>query len=71
MLRCLQNATVGTDNCYWCCVYCNENQTCEYACEGLECWENEKTIASQCIFAYEEDENIEGMIQKELDNTHI
>ena len=55
MLRCLMNATADTDNCYWCCMYCDKKETCEYACEGLECWKDEKTIAGQCSFAYEEE----------------
>ncbi len=50
MLRCLIDMSIPENNkCAKCCIYCNEKETCEYRCAGIDKWKTECDIAKNCI----------------------
>lgn len=50
MLNCLMDVLVPEDSkCAKCCIYCDEKDSCEYRCVGLEEWKTEAEIAKNCI----------------------
>ena len=50
MLKCLIDISISEDSkCSKCCFYCDEKDSCEYKCAGLEEWETEEEIENNCI----------------------
>ncbi len=50
MLRCLIDISVPeNDKCKKCCICCNEKETCENRCIGIDEWKTESNIAENCI----------------------
>lgn len=48
MLKCLIDISVPKDSkCSKCCFYCDEKDTCECRCVGLEEWKTEEEIARE------------------------
>ena len=49
MLRCLIDASIPEDDkCSKCCFYCDEKDSCEHRCVGLEEWKTEEEIENNC-----------------------
>lgn len=50
MLRCLIDISVPENSkCAKCCIYCNEKETCENRCIGIDEWKTESNISENCI----------------------
>ena len=57
MLNCLYDVSVPEDSkCSKCCLYCDEKDSCEYRCIGLEEWKTEEEIINNCIECEDETE---------------
>lgn len=49
MLRCLIDVSIPEDDkCSKCCFYCDEKDSCERRCTGLEEWKTEEEIENNC-----------------------
>ncbi len=49
MLKCLIDVSIPEDNkCSNCCFYCDEKDSCEHRCVGLEEWKTEEEIENNC-----------------------
>lgn len=56
MLRCLMDMAIPEDSkCAKCCLHCNEKETCEHRCYGVDLWITEDVIVKNCDLCYEED----------------
>lgn len=50
MLRCLIDGSIPLESkCAKCCIHCDEKDTCDYKCCGIEEWGTEEEIAKNCI----------------------
>lgn len=50
MLRCLIDMSIPEDDkCSQCCIHCEEKETCEYRCQGIDEWKTGEKIAENCI----------------------
>lgn len=50
MLRCLMDMSVPEySKCAKCCLHCDEKETCEHRCQGIDKWKTEENIAKNCI----------------------
>lgn len=50
MIRCLIDISVPENSkCAKCCIYCNEKETCENRCIGIDEWKTENNIVENCI----------------------
>jgi len=55
-IRCTMDTSVIKEPCCYCCLYCENYMLCVYACTNIvEKHLNEKEIAKECVFAYEEE----------------
>lgn len=49
MLRCLMDISIPEGSkCERCCICCEEKDTCEYRCCGIDEWKTEEEIAKSC-----------------------
>ena len=54
MTKCLMDVSVPEDSkCANCCIQCEEKDTCEYKCYGIEKWKTEEEIAKNCVECWE------------------
>lgn len=54
IIKCLMDVSVPEDSkCANCCIQCEEKDTCEYKCYGIEKWKTEEEIAKNCVECWE------------------
>lgn len=54
MLRCLLDVSVSEESkCTKCCLHCDEKETCECKCHGIDEWKTEEVIVENCDFCTE------------------
>lgn len=50
MLRCLIDPTIPEDSrCSKCCIHCEDKDSCNCCCCGVNEWKTEEEIAKNCI----------------------
>ena len=50
MLRCLMDPTIPEDSrCSKCCIHCEDKDSCNCCCCGVNEWKTEEEIAKNCI----------------------